>query len=179
MDSFKFPLIVFLLIFTVACETPEDRIQGDQPVYFQYRHINWAWGYQEHGWLIDHQGNINYFRLPEDFRETDSTGHISGKDLVHNLDLSDSIVRRIDASELAEYIQCIPGAAAGMIGERRHIACDAGSSKLSCYLYDPGEDTYLEVFLAESGDFEQFNLSDEARILVEWLTGFGVFWLSD
>jgi hypothetical protein len=179
VGKIRISVFVFLLFFIAACETPVDRIPGDQPLYFQYRYVNFAWGYQEHGWLIDHEGNLNYFSFPEDFQEADSTGHISGEDLVHNLGLTDSIISRIDASELAEYIQYIPGAATGKKGELRHIACDAGTSELSCYLYDPGADAYLEVFLAMSGDFEQFNLSDEARVLVEWLTGFDVFWLSD
>ena len=59
------------------CEGPED-----QPVYFEYHYQNWAWGYQESGWLIDSAGVVKGFHMPESFREADSTGLISTEDLL-------------------------------------------------------------------------------------------------
>jgi len=80
---------------------------------------------------------------------------------------------------LEEFVSYIPGAAEGQIGEKSNIAADAGSSTLACYLYDKKAGAYRYVFLGMSGDWEQFNLSSEAEILVDWLRGFGVFWLSE
>lgn len=89
-------MLLLLAVFLVACEKLEYDAPEDQPLYFEYHYINHAWGFQENGWLIDHEGNA-----------------------------------------------------------------------------------YQYVFLAQSGDWEQFNLSEEAEKLVKWLLDFDVFWLSD
>ena len=169
-------LLAFLL---GACEMLECDSPMGQPVYFEYHYTNYAWGYQENGWIIDREGNIRSFNLPVDFRYHDSTGYLTIGDLEHNLALTDSIVGNVDESEFEQYIEYIPAAAEGEIGKSKSIAADAGASVLSCYLYDKEKDAYKYVFLAQSGDWEQFNLSPEAAILVDWLLEFDVFWLSD
>lgn len=159
----------------LSCYDPPE----GQPVYFQYRYINFAWGYQDHGWLIDVLGNVRYFEYPEDFRSPDSTGFLSREDLEHNLTETDSLITTIGQLELEAHVALIQGAAAGEIGELQHRAYDAGTSTLACYLYDSGQDAYRYVFLGMSGDWEQFNQSEEAGDLVEWLRQYHVFWLSD
>ena len=168
-----------LAILGTGCEKPECECPEEQPVYFQYHYVNHAWGYQERGWLIDKQGNVRYFESPEGFRLPDSTGMISLQDLEYNLSQADSLLTTMESEELNAYIAYIPGSAAGDIGEKSQVAADAGASVLSCYLYDEEADAYRYVFLAMSGDWEQFNLSAEAGILVDWLIDFGVFWLSE
>jgi hypothetical protein len=168
-----------LAVLLVGCEDLGCDLPGDQPVYFEYHYTNHAWGYHENGWIIDREGNIRSFNLPVDFRSPDSTGYLTIGDLEHNLALTDSIVGNVDEAELEQYIEYIPAAAEGEIGKSKSIAADAGASVLSCYFYDKQKDVYKYVFLAQSGDWEQFNLSPEAEILVDWLLNFDVFWLSD
>jgi hypothetical protein len=172
-------LIGVAVILATGCERPECGCPEDQPVYFQYHYINYAWGYQERGWLIDGDGKVRYFENPDGFRLPDSAGMMSMKDLEFNLSQTDSVITTVEPEELDEYITYIPGAAEGEIGAKKNIAADAGGSVLSCYLYDQEKDAYRYVFLAMSGDWEQFNLSAEAGILVDWLIEFGVFWLSE
>ena len=179
MDKRHLVIILMAALMLSACEKETCGCLEDQPVLFEYRYINFAWGYQEQGWLIDAEGIVRTYHLPADFRLPDSTGFISRQDLVHNLSLTDSTVAVVDPDELSSYADLIPGAAEGEIGESLNIAADAGSAVLSCYLYDQDADAYRYVFLAQSGDWEQFNTSQEAEILVDWLRDFGVFWLSD
>ena len=162
-----------------ACEVDDYKAPEDQPLLFEYRYVNYAWGYQEHGWLIDQDGYIRYFNLPADYRVPDSNGFLSFEDLEYNLGQTDSIIDQVDDTVLARYVGYIPGAAAGEIGKSRNIAADAGSSILTCYFYDTDASAYRQVFLAASGDFEQFNLSEEAEKLVDWLKEFDIFWLSE
>ena len=165
-------------LLTGACDKEEYAGPGDQPVYFEYHHVNHAWGFTEHGWLIDRDGNIRAFELPENFRAPDSDGYLELEDLEHNLGITDTVIGKVDIEELGRYIDYIPGAARGEIGDARSIAADAGASVLACYWYDPDKEAYQYVFLAQSGDWEQFNLSWEAGRLVKWLLEFDVFWLS-
>ena len=176
---YKIGLIVGLAFLLWACEKQEYDAPEEQPVYFEYHYINYAWGFQENGWLIDQEGNIRSFIDPVDYRQGLKGAYLSLEDLEHNLGLTDSIIGTLDDGELEKYLHYIPAAADGKIGISRSNAADAGSSVLSCYLYNPEMNAYQYVFLAQSGDWEQFNLSREAEKLVDWLSGFGVFWLSD
>ncbi|MGW8314093.1 MAG: hypothetical protein ACWGNV_00725 [Bacteroidales bacterium] len=177
-------LLVLSLFLLTRCEKSDGELScydppEGQPVYFQYRYINHAWGYQDHGWLIDGYGNVRYFEYPEDFRSPDSTGFLSMEDLEHNLTETDSLITTIRLEELEAHVALIQGAASGEINERQHLAYDAGTSTLACYLYDSGQKAYRYVFLGMSGDWEQLNLSEEAGDLIEWLRQYHVFWLSD
>jgi hypothetical protein len=172
-------MVMVSVLLMTRCEPCRCDPVDEQPLYFEYHYLNWAWGYQERGWLIDREGDVRYFESPDHFRIPDSTGLVTLEDLEYNLGQTDSIITTVDKDELEEYVSYIPGAAEGQIGEKRNIAADAGSSTLACYLYDEKTGGYRYVFLGESGDWEQFNLSDEAEILVDWLRGFGVFWLSE
>lgn len=172
---------VFVLMFALmvtGCEK-EYEAPEDQSVLFEYRYVNYAWAYSENGWLIDAQGDVRSYQLPEDFRLPDSTGYISAEDLAYNLSQTDSTFHRVEAKDLDYYVGLIEGAAGGEILKSENVAADAGSSVLSCYLYDPGKDMYQYIFLARSGDWEQSNDSREAKTLVNWLKELGgVFWLS-
>ena len=185
MNRWTIPwLMVLLLLLLTRCgKSDVDPChclpdQG-QPVWFQYRYVNHAWGYQDHGWLIDGSGRVRYFEYPSDFRTPDSTGYLSREDLEHNLAQTDSLITTIGQEELEAHTALIPAAAAGEIGERTHRAYDAGTSTLACYLYNSEKDAYRYILLGISGDWEQFNLSEEAGDLVEWLRQFNVFWLQD
>ena len=172
-------ILLTMLLALVSCEDCEYDPPEKQPVYFEYNYINYAWGYQHHGWLIDGDGFVRYFESPDSFRTADSSGFMTLDELEYNLAQTDSIIEQVDPEELQGYIDCISGAAKGEIGKSTNIAADAGTSVLTCYRYDEGRDLYQQVFLAQSGDWEQFNLSAEAEKLVTWLRGFGVFWLSE
>jgi hypothetical protein len=149
------------------------------PVLFEYRYVNFAWGYQEHGWLIDSEGNRKLYNMPDDYRLPDSTGMISREDLLHNFSLADSTLQSVEKNDIETYSALIPGASEGELSEPRNIAADAGSSVLSCFLYVQDADAYKYVFLAQSGDWEQFNLASEAEVIAEWMVGLGVFWISN
>ncbi|RLB64532.1 MAG: hypothetical protein DRH08_09430 [Deltaproteobacteria bacterium] len=175
--------MILLLLVLSACEkdlNQEYDAPDDQAVLFEYHYINHAWGYADHGWLIDAEGKMRSFEFPENFRLPDSTGNISQEDLFHNLSQCDSIIVSVEEKDLDYYTGLIAGAAEGEIGSPENIAADAGSAVLGCYLYDESKDMYQYVFLAVSGDWQQSNDAPEAGILVAWLKSIGeVFWLSD
>jgi hypothetical protein len=181
MEIKKLLLTMMGVILLVGCEKEPCGCGNfeEQPVYFEYHYMNHAWGFQENGWLIDGAGIVKGFEYPEDFRRPDSTGLINYQDLVLNLRQTDTVLHHIDREELEAMVALIPAAAAGPVGEARSIAADAGGAALYAYLYIEEEDTYQQVFLGQSGDWEQTNQSPEAMELVAWLRQFGVFWLSE
>jgi hypothetical protein len=174
----KVILSAILILSIHACDLTDDNLTASQPIYFEYSYINFAWGYQHNGWIIDGDGNIKLYNLPDNWTETDSTGFIQEDDLLFNIDQTDSIVGVVDSTELMEKAALIPGAKNGKITSPVNIAADAGNATLYGYYYNSDEEAYEKVFLATSGDFSSHNQSDEAKELVAWLRSFGVFWLS-
>lgn len=171
------PVFVILLVVLSGCEEKYEA-PADQPVFFEYRYVNHAWGYSEHGYLIDSDGDVRRFDSPEDFRLPDSTGYISRADLLHNLTQTDSIIHHIIPKDLEKHTALISGAAEGKTGEAENIAADAGSFVHACYLYDSQKDKYQYIFLASSGDWQQSNEAPQAETLVTWLKGIVVFRLA-
>ena len=160
-----------------SCEIITNTPIDQQAVYFEYEYINYAWGFQHNGWIIDEEGNVRSFKLPEDWQYPDSSGMISEAALLYNIKQTDSIIAVVDSTELDKYTALITGARDGRISVRENTAADAGSASLHAYLYDEEKDAYLKIFLASSGDWSSENESYNARKLVKWLKEFGVFWL--
>jgi hypothetical protein len=172
-------LCTMTFVFIVySCKKDDPLSDKGQPVYFQYSYVNYAWGYQHSGWLIDNKGNVNYYNLPNNWRYEDSDG-ISYDDLIYNLSQADSVIAKIDLQVLNEKIKLIHEAIGGTVSPRVNTAYDAGGSTLSAFYYDNITKKYRSVILAESGDFSSYNKSAAAIQLTNWLKQFGVFWLSD
>jgi len=173
LDKMKPARFVFLMSLLVAlvsgCEKMYYHAPLDQPVFFEYRYLNYAWGVADHGWLIDSEGQQRGFDFPEEYRRPDSTGHISLEDLTHNLGQTDTLLQSVSQKEFEKYARLIRGAAQGILSEKEARGADMGSATLSCYAYDPETGSYTYVLLAVAGDWEQYNQSAEAEKLVDWL----------
>lgn len=167
-------LSVLILVLFTGCEREYYEGPENQPVYFEYHYINFAWGSTDNGWMIDNEGNVRGYDHPENYRWPDSEGYLSSEDLQYNLDQTDTLLHNIRYKELERYTRLISGAAEGSLSDRTQRGADMGSSFLSCYFYDHDTGSYKHVLLSLTGDHEQFNQSGEAEELVEWLKEFGV-----
>jgi hypothetical protein len=162
-----------------GCEKEYYLAPVDQPVYFEYHYRNHAWGEADNGWLIDNEGKQRGFNFPEDYRWPDSTGHISLMDLTYNLGQTDTLLHSFSRKEIEKHTRLIGGATDGILSEFRVRGADMGSATLSCYAYDLKTGTYKHILLAATGDWEQFNQSEEAEKLVDWMKDLGGLMLFD
>ena len=48
---YKIYLILALFLLLLACEKNGYNAPEEQPVYFEYHYVNFAWGLQDQGWL--------------------------------------------------------------------------------------------------------------------------------
>lgn len=168
-----------LVLLGSGCEKEYYVAPLDQPVFFEYHYLNYAWGIADNGWLIDSEGKQRGFSFPEEYRWPDSTGHLSLEDLTYNLGQTDTLIHSFSQKEFEKHSRLIRGAADGTLSERRARGADMGSAMLSCYAFDSETGTYEYILLATRGDWEQFNQSAEAEKLVAWLKDFGGLRLFD
>ena len=176
---YRLSISALLVVLIMACEREYYQGPEDQPVYFEYHYINFAWGVADNGWMIDNEGNVRGYDHPEDYRWPDSAGYLSTEDLQYNLSLTDTLIDHIKQKELDRYTGLIAGAADGALSDRTRRGADMGSSMLFCYAYDQNAGSYKQVLLSLSGDHEQFNQSAEGEELVDWLKEFGLVFFHD
>jgi len=171
-NSWILTIIGIMLFILTSCEKNNDDIdnlKNNQRIYFQYDYINFAWGYQHVGWLIDSSGNVYCYNKPENWINQDSLGFISSTDMNINITETDSICYTIDKNELNDKISLISKASEGEISEPIHEMYDAGGTEFSGFLYNEDKKTYKKVLLKQIGDFRIDNSSPESIELYEWL----------
>ena len=147
-------------------ETNNDGSMG-KPL-FSCNTSNFAWGKVAKGYVLDHQGRIWFYDLGDTW-----TPHVAGNGLFFESGLRARFknpVRQIHSAtraQLAIMRKKAKIARGGRI-EKKHVGFDAGGCGCEAYLWET-PDTYREVELGSSGDYEITNSSPEANEITQWL----------
>lgn len=167
-------LSLLAIIFLTSCdkECVESNLLED-PVYFQFDALNYAWGLYHIGWFIDNKGKFHEYNLPESWIEPDTLGYISKQDVLSNLAKADSVVYSITESELKKQVALIEDVDEKSFSEPDHVGADIGLVNLFAYRWDKNHQAYKRILLATGGDVEQHNLDREAIELTAWLVALG------
>jgi hypothetical protein len=165
-----------LFIFTILLLTGCDHVPSDNPRYairqkvlFQFEYVNYAWGYQHHGWLIDSSGELHGYNHPNNWTFPDSSGTISAADMEQNLQNTDRVCYQLEADELKAMFSLLPVAAKGPISDPVPEMYDAGSAVYAGYIFDQSINRYKRILLQQTGDIRIDNQSQQAQALYEWL----------
>jgi hypothetical protein len=159
--------ILFVLLILAACEKFTDQ---DQTALFEVQYINYAWGYQHSGFIIDASGDVREFDLPSGWNFPDNTGYISVADMEENLAQLGEKSCTVNKRDLVYYSDKLANAQKGMLTTPEHKMCDFGSLSYSGYLYEPAKNRYRYVLIRQTGDFYVENKSREASDIYDWLT---------
>ncbi len=141
--------------------------------YYTMEFHNFAWGEQHDGWMIDKDGNIMSFNLPEEWNYADSLGYISEEHLQENLARCTEKLGKTTKRRLYLNNKLIAAAAEGTLSERKNIGADMGATTYLCYQYDKEKNLYKRVVLDTEGDWSYYNQSQEAKEITRWMKQFG------
>lgn len=141
----------------------------DQEYFFLYEYINYAWGYQHSGWLMDSSGTARYFCVPEKWMVPDTDAAIEISGIEQYMVKADSVITVVDRNILAEKVKLIKAAARGTLGEPENVMADAGTRSYYALQYDPDQSVYERILLKQEGDWEIDHLSNAAGELAEWM----------
>lgn len=166
-------LLALPLFFLSACDKEDLDRDLTQPVVFQYEYVNHAWGFSHAGWMIDTEGNVKGFNLPENWNKPDQDGFISKEDLVENLAMTDTLYARVDNSKLLRHFGNRFDMLKGRMDTSDQNMADAGVGSLLVYVWNEKEEAYETVLLASKGDVSVTNKSTEAKSAVSWLKSVG------
>lgn len=165
-------LILLLLALSTRCK--KDIIDKQptivkQKFIFQKEYINYAWGYQLNGWIIDTSGTIYSYNLPDQWNNFDSLSNISNSLLKENISYTKETIGEIDHAGLSEMLPLIEEASKGTLTDPVNEMADAGTISFYCFVYDTQQETYKRILLNQTGDFSIKNNSVEANELYLWL----------
>ncbi len=176
--------IILLLILTTIISSckKEDLESIDQPVLFEFEYINYAWVHTHRGWMIDDEGYVKGFNLPENWNTPDEDNRINKADLIENLSSTDTVFMKADEVKLLQHFGERLEMKGAVMDTSETFMADAGIGALYVYLWDKENDEYERVLLASKGDISVTNMSPEAKSAVMWLIEIGentdvFFWM--
>ena len=159
--------ILFLILLLTGCEMINDL---HPTAIFEVQYINYAWGYQHSGLIIDASGDVREFNLPAEWNYPDTAGYISKAAMEENLAQLGDKSCTVDKRDLQLYSDKLANAQKGKLTTPQHQMCDFGSLSYAGYIYEPGKNRYRYVLIRQTGDFYVENLSRDASEIYDWLT---------
>jgi hypothetical protein len=157
---------------STAVLEPERSENQDQPEFlFEIMYENGAWGYWLRGSYIDQEGNVySYERQTERWNPADRNA-LTRDELLDKFNSSRKLIGQVEPEVLAEMAGLIRPAAKGIVEPNPSYCNDFGYIWYMAYQYDPDRELYLPVVLLLAGDAQAKNLSDDAQVLFDWLSG--------
>jgi len=166
----SFIVIILIPVLTFAMG---GKPSTEQRYLFEYSHINFAWGFQMSGMYIDKNGNVYKYNHSHAPWKPSNEEYLTEEDLQEKYAHKNELVSTIDHSVLDKMHKLTRPAGEGEISQSQKKCFDAGSGIYTGYLFGSKTGQYKPVLLYQVGDRPKKNLSDEAKVLYEWL--FDVF----
>jgi hypothetical protein len=165
-------LKTFILISTVlliqGCKK-NNVINEKQAILFQVDYINYAWGYQHTGFIIDNAGNILTYKNPQNWNFPDKDLNLSDSQVHSNLESCIKTGKKISPAELQKNAGYIKNISSSKITAMKNIAADAGSIEYLCFQFFEKSGTYKGTLIKKEGDFTCENLNFFSKKVAAWL----------
>jgi len=164
-------ILLFILMLGIPALTfaMSGKPSIEQEYLFEYSHINFAWGFQMAGMYIDKQGNVYKFNHSHTPWKPSSERSLTEEDLQEKYAHKKELLTSIEKSVLNKMHKLISPAGDGEIVKSQKKCFDSGSGMYTAYLFDSKTEQYKPVLLYQFGDRPKKNMSEEAKILYEWL----------
>lgn len=166
---FKNIILIITLVLLIAGCKKNYAISEKQAILFQYDYINYAWGYQHNGFLIDSAGNVLTYSNPEGWNFPDKDFEISEVEMKENIDSCRQSGKKIPREELKKYSHYIDNIALSKITALKNVAADAGTSEFICYHFSENNGMYKGYLIKKEGDFTCENLNFFSKKVATWM----------
>ncbi len=144
-------------------------INEKQAILFQVDYMNYAWGYQHNGFIIDNEGNILTYKNPQNWNYPDNEFNLSESQVRANIGSCLNTGKRIPSEELKKYANYIKNISSSKVTALKNVAADAGSLEYICYRFSEDSGTYKGCLIKMEGDFTCENLNFYSKKVSTWL----------
>lgn len=158
-----------LLIITSAGCKKSYVISEKQQILFQYEYVNYAWGYQHKGFIIDNQGRILTYTNPENWNFREKELNLTEAQIAENISKCKDTGKKITYDELHKYSSYIKNIASSQVTALKNVAADAGTSEYTCYQFSESSKDYKGYLIKMEGDFTCENLNFYSKKITLWL----------
>jgi hypothetical protein len=162
-------VLTFSLLLMLAGCRKHGYTNENNEILFQFEYINYAWGYQHTGFIIDNQGNVLTYNNPEGWNFADKDLTLTGEQVSQNISLCTHSGKKINESELRKYSGYIKNISSSQVTAMKNVAADTGSTEYICYLYSGNTGTYKKYLIKMEGDFTCENLNFYSKKVANWL----------
>jgi hypothetical protein len=160
--------ILFTLLLFPGCKK-NNVINEKQAILFQVDYINYAWGYQHTGFIIDNSGNILTYKNPQNWNFPDKDLNLSESQVQSNLENCLKTGIKISTEELQKNAGYIKNIASSKVTAMKNVAADAGSIEYLCFQFSEKSGTYKGILIKMEGDFTCENLNFYSKKVAAWL----------
>jgi hypothetical protein len=168
----NFHIKIFIVLITVCfiagCKK-NIAINEKQEILFQVDYVNYAWGYQHSGFIVDNEGMVLTYKNPQDWNFPDKDMVLTESQIRENIGKCLIPGKRIPTDELKKYASYIKNISSSKVTALKNVAADAGSLEYICYLFDEKSGTYKGCLIKKEGDFTCENLNFYSRKVSIWL----------
>jgi hypothetical protein len=151
-----------------GCSNEEFPVPDDQEVFFEVNRVNYAWGFQNSGFLIDKMGRVRTFDKPKDWKFA-TDGPLTVVQMDERLSKTTLAKYTVPAGELAGYVNKLKRVSGRDFTEIVNAGADMGASAYYIYRYDGASKTYHAILLQSVGDNNVYNKDSDAKEIAEWL----------
>ncbi len=167
-SSSKILFLLLLILSAPGCK--KNYLSSQKPaIIFQYEYINYAWGYQHNGFIVDNEGNILTYNNPEDWNFRDKDMILTEEQVAENFSKCQLSRKKISPEELQKYTSYIKNIASSEITASKNVAADAGTAEYLCYQYSGTSNAYKGYLIRTEGDFTRENLNFYSKKVVLWM----------
>jgi hypothetical protein len=164
----KISLILFTALLFPGCKK-NIVINEKQAILFQVDYINYAWGYQHTGFIIDNAGNILTYNNPQNWDFPDKNDNLSESQVLSNLEKCVKTGKKVSLQELKKNAGYIKNISSSKVTAMKNVAADAGSLEYFCYQFSENTRTYKGTIIKTEGDFTCENLNFFSKKVAAWL----------
>jgi len=167
--SFLFSLcLIAAAIALPGCSDEQISVSEEQEIFFEVNYVNYAWGFQNTGFMIDKAGRVRTYDKPRDWKFA-SEGPITVSEMDERLAKTTISNYTVPASELSRYVNKLRQVSDKDFTKPATVGADMGASAFYVYRYDGGTKTYNAVLLESVGDVNVYNKDSDAKEIADWL----------
>lgn len=168
LSYFKIFIILILAVSLDGCRKNYVVSEG-QDILFQQEYINYAWGFQHHGFIIDSDGNVLTFNKPDKWNFPDKDNRLTKQQVIENISSCTMTGRKISRAELQKYINYIDNISSSKTTAPKVVGTDIGSLIYYCYQFSESSSSYKVTIIKMEGDTQCENLNFYSKKVVDWM----------
>lgn len=168
MNKLGVYIILFACLPFPACKKGQVA-NHQQELLFQMDYVNYAWGYQHNGYIIDGEGNVLEYDNPQNWNFPDNNFMLTQAQVEENLGMCRKTSMRIPAEELQKYSGFIRNIASSKVTAPKNAGADEGSAEFICYQIMPGGSAYKGYLVKMEGDYTCENLNFYSKKVALWM----------